>query len=284
LINEIYTSFKLTPDNFVMPVVTFRQKPFTSDLFKKKHASNIQYTAFLDLPRWKISPSLINTLSLGRDEAARINFVHIIGKTRYIDIKDAVINQAASNLHQQDVDDIKRNGLRPFISSCDFDFPSSESKNMQSPVWNLLMFDWLSNGHLKENGTLVCAGLTENIAVGDNLQIEDTVFHIESIQHVMQITPDGKKSFISTLQLSYGVDVGKDDKYNPIYPEMKHPDSSRYRKNEYNNQDQMLPGFSDSQDVAHNVNGEKVIDNAGLSFSANPKTANKLPTSKPKKK
>lgn len=281
LINEMYTSYKLTPDNSVMPVVTFRQKPFTSDLFKKKHPNNINKTTFLELPRWKISPYLITTLSLGRDEAARINFVHIIGKTRYIDQKDAAINQAASKIHQQDNDDIKRNGLKPFITACDFDFPSSESKNMQSPIWNLLVFDWLSNGHLKENGTLVCAGIVEAIAVGDNLQIEDTVFHIESIQHIMQITPDGKKSFTTTIQLSYGVDVGRDGKYNPIYPEMQYPNTQEYRTNEYDHQDQMLPGYSDSQDVGSRKNAEKLKNKPARPFSTSPK---RIATTKPKKK
>ena len=254
LINETYTSFKLMPDDTVMPCVVFRQKPFTSDSFRTKY--KIPSTPFLNLPRWKISPYLITSLSLGRDEAARINFVHIVGKTRYIDQKNAGVQQAASNLHQHDDDDIRRNGLRPFISACDFDFPSSESKDMQAGNWNLLMFDWLTNGHLKENGTIVCAGLPENIAVGDNLQVEDTAFHIESIQHTLQLSPDGKKNFTTTMQLSYGVSVESSNDFNKIYPEMTRVSAEAYRNDEYS-KDAMLPGFSDSQEIGGRPTAEK---------------------------
>lgn len=257
LINEMYTSFKLLPNNKVMPCVVFRQKPFTSKLFQKNNL-NIETTAFLDLPRWRISPHLITSLSLGRDEAARINFVHIVGKTRYLNLKDANVQQAASKLHQQDSDDIKRNGLRPFINSCDFDYPIDSNKITKAGIWNKLMFDWLNNGHLKENGTLVCAGLTENIAVGDNVQIENIVLHIESITHVMQINADGMKHFETTLKLSYGVDVRTDQNNNQLYPEMTYVSAAEYRQNEYN-EDKILPGFSDSQDVATRTDAEKNI-------------------------
>lgn len=270
LINEMYTTYKLTPDNIVMPCVVYRQKPFSSALFKRNN-SQIDQTGFLDLPRWKIAPELIKSLSLGRDEAARINFVHIVGKTRFINQQDEAAQQAAARLHKQDADDIKRNGLRPFISACDFDFPSDQSKNSKAPIWNALMFDWLTNGHLKENGTLVCAGLPDNIAVGDNCQINDTVLHIESINHVMQLTADGKKKFETTLTLSYGVDTRSDSDKNPIYPEMTNPDGFAYRKDDFDNHDQMLPGFSDTQDIAGRTKGEEVKESINAPFSTIPK-------------
>jgi hypothetical protein len=259
LINEMYTSFKLTPDNRVMPVVVFRQKPFTSSYFKDK--ASIKNTPFLSLPRWVISPELITSFSTGKDEVARINFVHIVGKTRYMKQNDQLAQQAAAKLHIQDESDIKRSGLKPFIASCDFDFPLSSDKVTKAPQWNKLMFDWLNNGHLKENGTLICAGLTENIAVGDNAQIDDTVFHIESISHNMSLDANGVKTFRTTLQLSFGVDSGVNSKLK--YPEMNRINADAYRINNYNKKDDMgnkngmLPGFSDSQDVGSRTNGEK---------------------------
>jgi hypothetical protein len=265
LINEIYTSFKQMPNGTIMPCVVLRQKPFTSKQFVIDEPT-IPTTPFLSIPRWKISPDLIVSLSLGRDEVARINFVHIIGKTRYVDIKDQVAQQASSKLFQEDSDDIQRNGLRPFISACDFDFPTDESKLSKSGIWNKLMFDWLNNGHLKENGTLVCAGLQENIAIGDNVQIEDTVLHIESVNHVMQIDANGNKTFRTTLQLSYGVDTGA----NGIYPEMYSENAKDYRIKDFNHTDKsknnkkdggLLPGYSDSQDIGGRTNAEDTLNN-----------------------
>jgi hypothetical protein len=261
LLNELYTSFKLQANGTIMPTVVLRQKPFNSKYFVKNNPS-IDCTEFLSLPRWRISPDLITSLSLGRDEAVRINFVHVVGKVRSLDIKSHIAQQAAANLHQHDSADITRNGLRPFIASCDFDFPTESSNETKAGAWNKLVFDWLNDGHLKENGTLVCAGLPQAISVGDNIQIQDTVLHIESVQHNMQMTPDGKKTFRTTLQLSYGIDVRSLENSVPLFPESNFPDADDMRKNDFNHKSQskndgMLPGVSDTQDVGGRKDGNK---------------------------
>jgi hypothetical protein len=271
LINEFFTTFKLTPEGDIMPCLILRQKPFTSEKFKKDNSS-ITVTPFLDLPRWKLSPDIIYSISMGRDEVARINFVHIIGKTRFVDMKDFVANQESKKEYQHDDNDIMRNGLRPLITGCDFDFPSDQSKSQMSGVWNKLMFDWLSNGHLKENGTVQTVGIEDPISIGDNCQIDNTVYHIESISHVMQISSEGNVKFDSTLQLSYGVDSRKDrSNYNPIYPEMEYTDAYTYRKSNWNSGNKIMPGFSDSQDIAGRTNGEEVEETKEKAFSVTPK-------------
>lgn len=270
LLNEMYTSFKLTPDNRVMPCVVFRQKPFTSSNFKKKYSNST--TEFLSLPRWKINPNIITTLSMGRDEVARINFVHVVTKTRYNDIQDQAAQQASIKSFRLDEQDIMRNGLRPFISSSDFDFPTDANKTNNAIPWNNLIYDWLTNGHLKENGTVQTVGIEEPIAVGDNCQIDNTVYHIESVTHSMQIDANGSKKFDTTLKLSYGVDARESRKdYNPIYPEMEYTDAESYRKDNYNNGDKSLPGFSDSQDIAGRPDGEEIRKTKEKAFSVIPK-------------
>lgn len=272
LINEMYTTFKLTPDNKVMPCVVFRQKPFTSSLFNKKH-STIPTTPFLSLPRWKLDPNIIYTLSMGRDEVARINFVHVVGKTRYTNQQDQGAQQASSKSYRMDIDDVKRNGLRPFIASCDFDFPTTDEKKVQSPLWNMLVHDWLTNGQLKENGTVETVGIENPIAVGDNCQINNTVYHIESISHTMETNAEGKKKFNTNLKLSYGVDARENrTDYNPIYPEMEYTDAESYRKDDFNNGEQIISGFSDSQDVLGRQNGEEITKTREKAFSVTPKS------------
>jgi hypothetical protein len=209
-------------------------------------------------------------MSLGRDEAARINFVHVVGKTRYVNQQDQIAQQASSKNYIYDQEDVKRNGLRPLITSCDFDFPTSDDKKSQSPIWNKLMFDWLSNGHLKENGTIICAGIHDPIAVGDNLELEDTVYHIESVSHSMQISAQGQKSFETTIKLSYGVDK-RDKGYDPIYPEMQYTDAESYRKDNWNRGYKSMPGFSDTQDIVGRVKGEEISKTKEEPFSKVPK-------------
>ena len=52
-----------------------------------------------------------------------------------------------------------------------------------SPEWARIHADAVIGGHLKMNGTFVCAGIPDPIAVGDNLEFEDVVYHIEQITH-----------------------------------------------------------------------------------------------------
>ena len=271
LLNEMYTSFKLTPNNKVMPCVVFRQKPFTSSSFKKENSTSV--TEFLSLPRWNLNANIIYTMSLGRDEVARVNFVHIVTKTRNVDLQSEAAQQASVGAQRMNSDDIMRNGLRPFIASCDFDFPSDDNKRNNAIPWNKLVYDWLANGHLKENGTVQTVGIEEPIAVGDNCQIDNTVYHIEGIDHVMQINAAGSKNFQTTIKLSYGVDAREDRKdYNPIYPEMQFTDAFKYRRDNFNNGDKSLPGFSDSQDVFGRSSGEEVKETKERAFSKIPKS------------
>ncbi len=273
LINEMYTTYKLTPEGDVKPCVVYRQKPFTSANFKTAFkGGGIPVTEFLSLPRWKVSTKLIESISLGRHDQARVNFVHIVGKVREVDMKAAMALQHSLGQHQYDTEDIKRNGLRPIITSCDFAFPrDGVTKNEDSIIWNKLYADWVFNGHLKENGTITCAGIHDPIAVGDNLQLENTVFHIESITHSMGIDSNGHKHFKTSLSLSFGVDTRASvGSYSPIYPEMEHTDSYRNRKSKSKSSG-ILPGFSDTQDIAGRISGEEIDETDEKAFSVIPK-------------
>lgn len=267
LINEMYTTYKLTPEGNIMPCVVYRQKPFTSTNFVVNFGgAGIANTKFLSLPRWKISTMLIESISLGRHDQARINFVHIVGKVRELDMQAAMTAQHSLGTHQYDTKDIKRNGLRPIITSCDFDFPrDGVTKPENSVVWNKLYADWVFNGHLKENGTISCAGIHDPICVGDNLQLENTVYHIESISHNMGVDANGRKHFKTNLSLSFGVDIRTEGAYIPVYPEMEHTDSYTNRKAKVKSG--ILPGLSDAQDIKGRVAGEEINETDQQAFS-----------------
>lgn len=249
-LNELYTAFKLSPEGNVLPSVVYRQKPFTSRHFKSQFP-NYKATEFLNLPRWRIDPDLIFDYSFGKEEVARINFVQIIGKSRGIPLTSELALQASMQGFGIDGDDVKRNGLKPYITVCDFDFPLGNGKDkteIQAPGWNQLVFDWLNNGHLKENGTITCTGLEAPIACGDNLQIDDIVYHIEEITHTMTTDPEGMKHFETALKLSYGVDTASNE-LAPFYPQMRFDHTNDERTNDYQNGDGVLPGVSDDQNI-----------------------------------
>lgn len=249
-LNEMYTTFKLTPENKVLPSVVYRQKPFTSAHFAVENTT-AKMTEYLRLPRWRIDPSLILGYTLGKEEVARVNFVQVIGKAREMSITSNLALQASDQSFKIDQGDILRNGLKPYIVSCDFDFPlpKDEGKQMtHSPEWTKLVFDWLNNGHLRESGELSCVGLEEPISVGDNLQIGDIVYHIESISTSMVTAPNGVKSFRTKFSLSFGTHE-LSDKQGPLYSQMANVDMDAEREYDYNHNGGMLAGVSDDQNV-----------------------------------
>ena len=255
-LNEIYTTFKLTPEGMVLPSVVLRQKPFSSKFFTSRN--QISATEFLSLPRWRVDPALITNFDLGQEEVARINFVQVIGKARGMGLASEMALQASKQNFEVDQGDIIRSGLKPYIVTCDFDFPITQNGQMtvKSPDWTKLVYDWLHNGHLRESGSISCVGVTEPIAVGDNLQLGDTVYHIESINHSISVSPNGVKTFNTSIALSFGTDVDSDANAT-LYPQMAFSDIIEERKYDYQNTE-MLAGMSDDQSV------NKTIDRKGF--------------------
>lgn len=263
LINEMYFCYRLDrTTNSVIPKVIIRQKPFNT-----LHGQ-LGDTKFLELPRWKVSPDLIYSINISKNESLRFNFVHIIGTTGNPSIDGA--NLAFQNANKStviaDKDDIQRHGLRPYTQVSNFDWPSKENSTSYAPQWAKLVFDWVYGGHLKANGTVSCVGIEDDICVGDNFELQDTVFHIEEVSHVGSVLPDGKKTFRTNLTLSHGVDK-RSSINGPVYPEMDYTDTLTDRKNDYQNDYGILPGFSDTQDIRGRKDGEEIDETKEKSFT-----------------
>lgn len=254
-LNEMYTCFRVAPTvERVMPTLVFRQIPFTNEDFEVQtfgtqdnQARNIQVTKFLSLPRWKVSADLIQELDIGRDEAARINFVQFYAKSNFNDKGVEISGETAKRNYVFDNEDIKRNGLRPYIAQNQFD-DSPDNLVYAAPVWARIIGDALIGGHLKMNGTITCVGITEPIAVGDNLEFDNVVYHIEQVSHTCAIAPgSGVKSFRTTISLSSGISVTSSAK-GTAYAEMNYSTAAADRQNDFVN-NQILPGIAESQDI-----------------------------------
>ena len=242
-LNELYTCFRIAPTGRVLPTMVFRQIPFTNDNFVN---GNFTVTRFMNIPRWNISPALALSFDLGRDEAHRLNFMQFYGIPVNSPSEQAISSETAAQNYVYDIDDVKRNGLRPSVITSEFDSLKGSS-GFRSPGWAKIMGDALIGGHLKMSGTIVFVGIPEPIAVGDNLQFDGTVYHIEQISHNASINPqNGKKVFRTTVALSYGIDIESGS--NVIYSEMKYGSGYDKRTADYNNS-QILPGVSESQDI-----------------------------------
>ena len=212
-INEMYTTFRLSPEGIVMPFMIFRQIPFnTSSTIDGKIT-----TSFLSLPRWLIDPKLVIVESIGRDDAARFNFVQVFGKP-FGWTPEAQQRQISNQIGKgtdvkSNTADIKRSGLRPYVIENSLDFPQNDTSglNFNSPFWTSLLADAVMGGQMKLNGTIRCFGIKDPISIGDNVQFDNIVYHIEGIEHSCEIDGNGIRSFYTTLALSHGIDASSDE-------------------------------------------------------------------------
>lgn len=226
-INELYTTFRVDLDGKIMPTLIMRQSPFSTDIYKED-----PYTSFSNLPRWRVDPSLIYSVDIGRDDGLRVNFVQVWGTVQATN-KNAneysIANQAEENYHL-DVADIVRNGLYPIVHTSQFDDFDPKGTTFASK-WSRLLADQMIGGHLKLSGSITCAGIYDPICVGDNLQLDSyepngsgfssTIFHIESVTHSASLNENGTVQFRTILQLSNGViDLKQEAKPEYRYAEM----------------------------------------------------------------
>jgi len=245
-LNELYTCFRVSPNGRVMPTVVFRQIPFTTEDYKGPGA----VTKFMNLPRWKISTALITELDIGRDEAARINFVQYYGRSSLTNNGSDISEETAKINYSYDVQDVQRSGLRPYVVTTQFDEPTDKYKDYKSPMWSKIVGDALIGGHLKLNGQITCIGIVDPIAVGDNLELDGVVYHIEDISHVCNIAVQtGNRAFRTTISVSSG--ISKSSNQNGThYAEMSQTRAYKERERDFERA-QILPGSSDEQDVVY---------------------------------
>lgn len=271
-INEMYTSFK--PDlhsesTSIFPTLTIREKPFTTNKFAKK--TKRKTTPFLSLPRWVLNYDNVTSMQIGKDDAARFNFVQIFGRNQTNNPNASISMQTKAGNYVIEKEDIRRSGLRPFVVTIPFDYFEVDSKTVShTPYWATLIADWLIGGHLKMSGTIQSFGIEKPISVGDNLQIGENVFHIENISHRAAIDSAGVKIFRTTISVSNGV---MDDNTSSSVPylNMEFVSADEARKHSYEKEGEILPGVSDSQDLTPLTDsrhlGEKIKEGDIASFT-----------------
>jgi hypothetical protein len=243
-LNELFTTFRLSKSGKVLPTVVFRQIPFTTDDF----LASTNVTKFTNLPRWKINSALVLDQDVGRDESARINFVQFFGKTAVGVAGSDISQEIAKKNYVYDIGDVQRSGMRPYIVTTQFDDNTQSNKEYRSPIWAKILGNALVGGHLKMNGSIQCAGIADPIAVGDNLELDNTIYHIESVSHTCSVNPStGQTIFRTTISLSSGIDVSS-SAAGTRYSEMDHTSAQVRRQQDAENLE-ILPGVGGYQDT-----------------------------------
>ncbi len=249
-INEMYTALKVNADGLIVPTVTLRQIPFTTDAFVKpadpkprgswvdqeagvdgplpagqdlaqnERDTVVNTTKFLDLPRWHIPATLVRNVSIGRSNATRVNFVHVYGQSAYLSDHNVPIQaQMIRNPPVGEDLDILRAGLRPYRMTVACWVNAQVGK--VGGAWIALIADWTMGSHLTLNGHIEMFGVQSPIAEGDNVEFDGVVYHIMNIGHSASInTMTGTKQWTTTLQICNGmrdVDVGNAT-VQPLYP------------------------------------------------------------------
>jgi hypothetical protein len=262
----MYTTHRVGPDNRVYPTIVVRQKPFTSEHFKGKST----VTKFFQVPRWKISANLLYELQTSMNEAARFNFVQVFTRQLSDTAEQDMAQQIAEGNFFYDEKDIQRQGLKPYVVTSNFDFPSAKSgdngKKLHGREWAQIVSDWIIDGHLKESGVLTFQGIQEPVAVGDNLEFDGIIYHIEGVNHIMTINGD-KKTWITRYTVSFGMDL-RSSRNGPVYPNMEHTDAHTKNQEDWVNE-RILPGISDTQDITGRDHGEEVKETQQKSFTPN---------------
>ena len=244
-LNEMYCTLRTSwKDGRIMPTFVLRQIIFSNDPnnLNNNGVENFKaYTPFLNLPRWKISDTYpLISYNLGTSDAGRFNF--FVCKPANLERTGQPVadeaNQYNNNNIYVDGLDIARNGLRTHFAMSTADVSKDGSALTDVVNWKNLVADYWINGQYKQSGSMVLAGIQAPIAIGDNIEFDGRVFHIEQIEHVYSVSPRGIKSFITILGLSHGITT--DNKFVVEGPKLRY---------ELTSVD--LPGYTDEESYAN---------------------------------
>lgn len=226
ILNEAYCDLHATPSivglpapgpfavpTMLTPMLIVRQKPFNTPNYNKikletQVTSNHPITVLSDLPKTIITSDKVISFDIGYSEHERINFVEINGflvngpkggidKAGFVALNPPALNDGS----------VKRIGLRP-MNVTGADYGVSRDRLNTAASWRPLLVDWWFNASKFANGTIECIGLSEHIAIGENIMLPDEQIlgHIESYTHSFTVNEDdGKKVFRTTIEFSKGI-------------------------------------------------------------------------------
>ena len=206
----------LGPDSTLTPTLIVRQIPFSTSQYNSilmeaqtKSLAPIQsypVTFLTEIPRTAISSEKVISYDIGYSEYDRRNFLEINGFLLNGPINASSAVMPAVNPPLYRTGSVNRFGLRPqIVMGADYGITSKGAEVAHS--WTPILGDWWFNANRFANGTLECIGLSEHIALGENLEIiEDNLLcHIEGYTHTLSVNGDGTKIFRTNIEFVKGI-------------------------------------------------------------------------------
>jgi len=247
---ESATSDKKTSkalDTYQNKIKEFNKTVKINDVIRNSLKSR---TLFGKLPRWLISESVVRSFSYSSNEAARINFVQVWGRDSGAVFTGSQVSHQTFTQQQFnngnfyiDQQDISRNGLRAYIVTSEYDTYFNSQTEGFAKLWAKLNADWLFNGQLKASGSIRVDGVVDPICEGDNLEFRGILFHIDSVNHQGSLSPEGRRQWITTVNLSNGIIASSlNDPENGI---PKYPAHRRSNRDELGQS--VIPGYTEIQ-------------------------------------
>jgi hypothetical protein len=209
-----------------------RIKPFSFKGFNPRAAvpkgpkSMFQYLKTHD-----IENDTVMSINAGTNWRDKCNFIEI--KPEFQDF-NIFANWSKKKTQNADPDAFEREGFRPMIVGTK-QFPTKGASGTpisvdfdQLPGWTELMREWYFDTHRMLNGTLVMVGTTDYIGVGENIRFDAGLInptpninkssynaqknqfvlaHVENISHSFSVTPDGARTYTTTIQFVRGLIV-----------------------------------------------------------------------------
>jgi hypothetical protein len=224
LVNELVTDMRWEDGKCNLALYK-RVKPFLNrSNFEGSDQPQVQrnLSKFSDVRRIVIDLEDVVNINAGTNWRDKFNFIEIrpqpqLNQTNFdtlVKVESQVVDRKA----------YERDGFKPMMATAYYmPFNGSEPAPLEALQWKHLMREWYFNTHLMLNGSTTFIGQNQYIQVGDNIQIDASVLgpvdynvqqqgkkayltaHVESVAHTFSVTPDGGRSFSTTVQFVRGV-------------------------------------------------------------------------------
>lgn len=149
-----------------------------------------------------ISEDEVVGLNVGKSDRERFNFFLVFpnagnGVTPEKSILESVLRRGVSSV--ADTASIARYGLRPYITQTPYIANGKTGENFLAI--NEIVSDMWDKAALYESGQVMLIGAHEHIPVGTNIRFEERgwLAHVEQVDHTFTVSPDGTKSYKTTL-------------------------------------------------------------------------------------
>lgn len=238
-LNEMFCEMRWNDDSSVQLALFNRIRPFSYKNFKPSAGSSSTLKSyFQNVKTHQLADDEVISVNAGTNWRDKFNFIEIKPQFQEFAI---VANWYKQKSQVFDPVAFQREGFRPLI----FDtkqFPSGSERGglpndvgidwSQLEIWAKLLREWYFGTHRMLNGTITIHGSTEYIGVGNNIRFdaglinptpniniatrkkganEFILAHVESVTHNFSVSPDGGRSYRTTIQFVRGIVVNQNN-------------------------------------------------------------------------